>query len=111
MAMAVAHLKRNRRSNVDNRAKIFLVNSIMPLIDRMIHEINKLRKSHEDDSVRTERLTYIAEITDTINDYNQMLTEWIQLRQEFPHAGNPGYGEAFADEFPVERHQSGGERQ
>ena len=81
LQVAELHLHQNRKRNLDNRAKIFLVNSIMPLIDRMIHEIKKLQTEDEDESVKKERLAYIAEITDTINDYNQMLTEWIQLRQ------------------------------
>jgi signal transduction histidine kinase len=79
--MAAVLLEKNKRRNLENRAKIFLVNTITPLIDRMIHEIRKLQQGGESEAVRAERLAYIQEITDTINDYNQTLTEWIQLRQ------------------------------
>ena len=53
----------------------------MPLINRMLHEINKLKRGGESDVVRSERYTYIRELTDMINDLNSTLTEWIQLRQ------------------------------
>jgi tetratricopeptide (TPR) repeat protein len=79
--MAAVLLEKNKRRNLENRAKIFLVNTITPLIDRMIHEIRKLQQGGESEAVRAERLAYIQEITDTINEYNQTLTEWIQLRQ------------------------------
>ncbi|MBP3219661.1 MAG: DUF5112 domain-containing protein [Prevotella sp.] len=79
--MASVLLEKNKQRNLENRAKIFLVNTITPLIDRMIHEIRKLQQGGETEEVRAERLAYIREITDTINEYNQTLTEWIQLRQ------------------------------
>ena len=76
-----ARLKAGKRRNIDNRAKIFLVNSITPLIDRMALEIEKLRKNKESEQVKADRLAYINEITDTIDEYNATLTEWIQLQQ------------------------------
>ena len=79
--MAVVLLKKNKKRNLENRAKIFLVNTITPLIDRMMHEIQKLQHADEPEEIKAERLAYIGEITETINDYNQTLTEWIQLRQ------------------------------
>ena len=69
------------RRNIDNRAKIFLSNSILPFIDRIIHEVNRLRQMNETDEVRQERYQYIAELSDTVKDYNNTLTEWIQLRK------------------------------
>ena len=79
--MAVVLLKKNKKRNLENRAKIFLVNTITPLIDRMMNEIQKLQHADEPEEIKAERLAYIGEITETINDYNQTLTEWIQLRQ------------------------------
>lgn len=113
--MASVLLEKNKQRNLENRAKIFLVNTITPLIDRMIHEIRKLQQGGETEEVRAERLAYIREITDTINEYNQTLTEWIQLRQgelqlkieSFP-SGTFRYREALSDEFPVERHRTDG---
>ena len=75
------HLIDNKRRYIEQRAKVSLVNSIMPLINRMLHEINKLKRGGESDAVRSERYTYIRELTDMINDLNSTLTEWIQLRQ------------------------------
>ena len=75
------HLIDNKRRYLEQRAKVSLVNSIMPLINRMLHEINKLKRGGESEAVRSERYTYIRELTDMINDLNSTLTEWIQLRQ------------------------------
>lgn len=75
------HLQQNRRTNIEQRAKIQLVNGIMPFIDRMVNEVGRLQKDHEDESVRKQRYQYIAELTDSINDYNNVLTQWIQMRQ------------------------------
>lgn len=75
------HLIDNKRRYLEQRAKVSLVNSIMPLINRMLHEINKLKRGGESDAVRSERYTYIRELTDMINNLNSTLTEWIQLRQ------------------------------
>ena len=80
-ALNVIHIANNKKQNLENRAKIFLVNSIMPFIDRMIHEVNKLKNAAEPANVRAERYNYVAELTDKINDYNNVLTQWIQLRK------------------------------
>ena len=75
------HLVDDKRRYLEQRAKVSLVNSIMPLINRMLHEVNKLKTGGESEAVRSERFTYIRELTDMINDLNSTLTEWIQLRQ------------------------------
>ena len=80
-ALSLVHIATNKKRNLENRAKIFLVNSITPFIDRMIHEVNKLETDNESPAKRSERYEYITELTDKINDYNNVLTQWIQLRQ------------------------------
>lgn len=75
------HLSENKRKNLEQRAKISLVNGVMPLIDRMLHEIERLKLGGESEAVTAERYTYIAELTDKINEQNNVLTEWIQIRQ------------------------------
>ena len=75
------HLTDNKRKNLEQRAKISLVNGVIPLIDRMLHEIERLKKGGESETVKAERYTYIRELTDKINELNAVLTEWIQLRQ------------------------------
>lgn len=76
--VARLHLAQNKERNLEQRAKVQLVNSILPFIDRMVNEVNRLMR---DDSHREQRLSYIAELTDSINDYNTILTQWIQMRQ------------------------------
>lgn len=75
------HLVRSKRRNLEQRAKISLVNSIMPLIDRMLNEIRRIKEGGESDAIREERYEYVRELTDKINECNAVLTEWIQLRQ------------------------------
>ena len=71
----------NKKKNLEQRAKVSLVNSITPFIDRMIREINKLREVEENEEVRSNRYTYVAELADKINECNATLTNWIQMRQ------------------------------
>lgn len=74
-------ISNNKKYNVESRAKMFLVNSVTPFIDRIIHEVNRLKKSEESDAVRQERYAYVAELSEKINDYNNVLTQWIQLQR------------------------------
>ena len=75
------NIVKNMRRNVENRAKVFLVNSVTPFIDRIINEVQQLKNRSEEDTIRKERLEYVTELTDKINDYNNVLTQWIQLQQ------------------------------
>ena len=75
------HILNNKKLNLEQRAKVSLVNSIMPFIDRMIHEIKKLGENNESQQQREERYAYIFDLTKEINDYNDVLTRWIQMRQ------------------------------
>ena len=81
IGMAQIKLESNKMRNLEQRAKLSLVNSLFALIDRIINEVNRLLKSDERDDVRQERYHYIAELTDSINETNEVLTHWIQMRQ------------------------------
>ena len=83
ISIARLHLDDNQKRNLEQRAKVSLVNSITPFIDRMIHEVDKLAEDDEStpDEVKQERYEYISELTDKINQYNTILTNWIQMRQ------------------------------
>lgn len=83
ISIARLHLDDNKKRNLEQRAKVSLVNSITPFIDRMIHEVDKLAEDDEStpDEVKQERYGYISELTDKINQYNTILTNWIQMRQ------------------------------
>ncbi len=72
---------KNKKRNLEQRTKVSLVNSITPLIDRILHEIKRLTTTNEDCKIRQERYDYIAELANQINNYNNVLTNWIQLRQ------------------------------
>lgn len=79
--MVQFHISENRRRNMEQRAKVSLVNSITPFIDRMIHEVDRLQEGGEPEATRQERYQYISELADQINQYNGVLTDWIQMRQ------------------------------
>lgn len=83
ISIARLHLDDNKKRNLEQRAKVSLVNSITPFIDRMIHEVDKLAEDdgNTPDEVKQERYEYISELTDKINQYNTILTNWIQMRQ------------------------------
>ena len=76
-----SHVAENRRRNLEQRAKVALVNSIMPFIDRMVNETDHLCANHDDPELRRERYLYIGELADKINEYNAILTQWIHMRQ------------------------------
>ena len=78
--VSMMHIEENKRRNEQQRAKIFLVNIITPLIDRIIYAAKKMKNSKEG-SDNTETLNYIRELTENINQYNTVLTKWIQMRQ------------------------------
>lgn len=75
------HIAKNKRRNMEQRAKISLANSIMPYLDRIINEIERLKKNIDLADIRKERYDYIIELIDRINVCNETLTQWIQLRQ------------------------------
>ncbi len=89
--VANLHLTQNRKRNLEQRAKVQLVCSILPLIDRMVNEIKRIRQSETNNgnsetdgktkADNEKRLRYVEEITDSITEYNSILTKWIQMRQ------------------------------
>ena len=81
VAMCNLHIDNNKRLNLEQRAKVSLVNMVTPYLDRMLHEINRLKNAEEESKVREERYAYVAELTERIIDYNDILTQWIQLRK------------------------------
>ena len=65
-------VENSERRNLEQRAKVSLVHSVTPFIDRMIHEVKQPGGGN---------MEYVRELTDQINIYNDVLTHWIQLRQ------------------------------
>lgn len=76
VAEARMRVQKNERRNLEQRAKVSLAMSILPLINRILHEVNR-----QDSLSNQENLEYIRELTDNINMQNDLLTQWIQLRQ------------------------------
>ena len=74
VAEARLRVSNNERRHLEQRAKVSLIMSIMPLIDRILYTVDHFSK---DDS----QMDYIRELTDNINQQNDLLTRWIQLRQ------------------------------
>ena len=64
------HIEEGERRHLEQRAKVSLVNSLLPLIDRMVYTVNR----HGDKE-------YVCELIDQMNADNELLTQWIQLRQ------------------------------
>lgn len=72
---------KNKSRNIQNRAKVFLVESVKPLINRIVNEINCLLTRGENKAKKAERYEYIKELNQKIEEYNDFLTEWIKLKQ------------------------------
>ena len=82
VAEARLRVEKNERRQLEQRAKISLAMSILPLIDRILHEVNHLdRLDNLNNLENLESLDYIRELTDNIIAQNDLLTQWIQLRQ------------------------------
>ncbi|MBR1800496.1 MAG: DUF5112 domain-containing protein [Bacteroidaceae bacterium] len=71
-------LLRNKRQNVEKRAKLQLVQAIVPFLDRIINEVRRMTRTAQ---TSRESLTYIVELTTRINELNDLLTQWIQMEQ------------------------------
>ena len=81
VSMSRLRLEDSERLNLEQRAKISLVNTITPFIDRILHTTSRLRKNGGNAESAADEMDYIRELTDQINDYNDILTHWIQLRR------------------------------
>ena len=71
LAISRMHIIEGTRHLLEQRAKVSLASSITPFIDRMLYEAGR----HPIDK------QYICELTEKINEQNDLLTHWIQLRQ------------------------------
>lgn len=79
--MKSLELSRQQEDYAEQRAKMHLINSLTPLIDRMLHETKCLSEKDETEDVRDSRCDYIAELLSRINQQNNFLTEWIQMKK------------------------------
>lgn len=79
-ALGQMRIRSGERRSLENRAKVSLVCSVIPFIDRIINEVRMLASRNETPDRHLERYTYIAELAGQIDEYNDVLTHWIQLR-------------------------------
>lgn len=71
-------IQRARRQNVVQRAKLNLVREIMPLLDRIVHAVRQMQRHGQS---KPQTLQYICELTESIDEKGQLLTEWIQMER------------------------------
>lgn len=81
LAVSKLRVETSKRRNLEQRAKISLVNSVLPLLDRMLLEIKHLATETETPTLRAERTAYLQELVQQVNAINVVLTEWIKMRQ------------------------------
>lgn len=93
-ALNQSHIRDGERRSLEGRAKVSLVNSVTPFIDRMLHELSLLETRSESAEVRKGRYAYISELADKISEYNDVLTHWIQMRQ--------GHIDLHIESFPLQ---------
>ena len=91
VAEARLRVERLERSHLEQRAKVSLAVSITPFIDRIVYAISRLDVAPSSPQAAPEnsplvqsansQIDYLRELTDKINEQNELLTQWIQLRQ------------------------------
>lgn len=76
-------IEEKKRDNISKLICMSVINGIAPFMDRAIKEIEKLKtkidNSQEVDSQKD--LDYLSELIDKINDYNDVVSRWVMMRQ------------------------------
>lgn len=67
--------------SVEQRTKIMIASSVVPLINRLTREFDVLSEGQCSPESRNEHLTYAGQLVDSIAECNQQLTKWIRLKQ------------------------------
>ena len=75
------NLASHKRENVLKRASLSVANGIKPYMDRLSNELRMLALNDNSEVTAGERLNYVAELTDKIEEYNIILERWIKLRR------------------------------
>lgn len=78
LAATRLQLVKCKQQNVVGRARVSLVHAILPFLDRVKGEVVRMKREGE---VSDYRRIYIRELVSQIADYNEVLTEWIRVRQ------------------------------
>ena len=72
------HIEEYLNGNIIRRAKVSLVYSIVPYLNRILAETNRMRYEAR---ASISRLTYIRELIAEITRINDVLTEWIKMQK------------------------------
>ena len=77
------HIEEGKRDNIVRKASFSMVTGMMPYIDRMAREVERLQSPEvwDNEVLRTRKLDYIAELADEINSLNELLSRWIKTTQ------------------------------
>lgn len=77
------HLAENKRQNVVKKACVSVVTGILPYIDRIVNEVEKLKTASYavNPEVKRKKIGYIDELITRINEYNEILSLWIKMRR------------------------------
>lgn len=72
-----------KRGNVVRKSTFSMVTGMMPYIDRMVREVDRLQQDEvwNDTALRASKLEYIGELADEINNLNEVLSQWIKTTQ------------------------------
>ena len=67
--------------SVEQRTKIMIASSVVPLINRLTREFDIVSEGNCAPESRDEHLAYAGQLVDSIAECNQQLTKWIRLKQ------------------------------
>lgn len=67
--------------SVEQRTKIMIASSVVPLINRLTREFDIVSDGNCTPESRDEHLAYAGQLVDSIAECNQQLTKWIRLKQ------------------------------
>ena len=73
--------KEHYEISVEQRTKILIASSVIPLINRLTREFDVLTAGKCTPESRNEHLAYAGQLVDSIAECNQQLTKWIRLKQ------------------------------
>ena len=75
------HAATNKRENLARKTCCQVVAECLPYIDRMRSEIKHLSEIPADSQQYRQSLEYVRELAERINQYNDLLSQWIRIRQ------------------------------
>jgi len=75
------HAESNKRENLARKTCCQVVAECLPYIDRMRSEIRHLSDLAADSPQYEQSLQYVRELAERINQYNDLLSQWIRIRQ------------------------------